>query len=240
MHSTRHTAPAEVADRATEQAAAECANGTAAGAGGRAGARAGKGRSHKSEAVSRARAVLGLMGLGLLFMTSGQGCVAFRTFDVVTKEQTTIPGSELLGDLLTVSFPGLTTFDLTKTNDFENQGVDKSDIDSVTLDSFTLTVVSPDSQDLAFFDSLSFFVEAEGLDRVRIAHYEDFQAGQREVTLLLDSVEMRDYVASDSMSFTTEVTARQPPDDTVLEAGLSFTVVASQQAACQFIHDILP
>lgn len=180
------------------------------------------------------------MSVGALMLTSAQACVAFRTFDVVTTSQSTIEGSDLLGDLFTVTFPDLATIDLSNTSEFQNQGVAKEDIDSVKLSNFTLKVVSPDTQDLAFFDALSFFVEADGLDRVRIAHYEDFQAGQREINLVLDDVELRDYVASDNMSVTTEVTARQPPDDTVLDASLVFTVVASQQAACQLLHDVLP
>lgn len=186
----------------------------------------------------RAWAWMGLVAAGVMAGPLFPGCQELLTFDVVKTAQTTVPGSDLLGDLLTVSFPEFATFDVTSTDEFQNQGITAEDIESVKIDTIVLRVVSPDEQDLAFFDAISFYVEAEGLERTRLATHTTFEEGVREVTIMPDDVELRDYVVSDTMAITTDVTARQPPEDTVLEAKISMTLVASRQGFCRALDEV--
>lgn len=186
----------------------------------------------------RAWAWMGLVAAGVMGGPLFPGCQELLTFDVVKTAQTTVPGSDLLGDLLTVSFPEFATFDVTSTDEFQNQGITAEDIDSVKIDSIILRVVSPDEQDLDFFDAITFYVEAEGLERTRLATHTTFEAGVREVTIVPDDVELRDYVVSETMAITTDVSARQPPEDTVLEAKISMTLVASRQGFCRALDEV--
>lgn len=167
------------------------------------------------------------------------GCADLLTFEVVTKAETTIEGSDLVLDLFTVAFPDLATFDLSASDEFKNQGVTKEDVESVKITEFTLEVLEPTDGDLSFFDSVSFFVEADGLERVRVAHYDTFEEGQAKVSLVLDDVELRDYAAAESMDITTEVSARSPSDDTTLQARIVLDVQATTQGACRAVTESL-
>lgn len=180
-------------------------------------------------------AVAFLFGMG----PTRPGCADFLTFEVVTKANTTIEGSDLVLDLFTVAFPDLATFDISASEEFKNQGVSKEDVESVKITEFTLEVTDPSDADLSFFDSVAFFVEAEGLERVRVAHYDQFEEGVSKVSLVLDDVELRDYAAAESMDITTDVSARSPADDTSLQARIVLDVQATTQGACRAVQESL-
>lgn len=179
---------------------------------------------------------MGAIGAALAAGPGMMGCSEVLQFPVETSAQTSIEGDPLGGLLGTIGFPDLATFDISETDEFENQGVNKEDIESVTLTSLSLKVVSPEGQDLSFFESIEFYVESGGLEKVRIAHLESFPEGVSEVQFLIDDVELRDYVAAESMAVTTDVTASAPAQDTTLEAHIAFEVVATPQGACNAIQ----
>jgi hypothetical protein len=167
------------------------------------------------------------------------GCDAATRFEVAKTATTEVQGGDPLSQLLGVAFPDLATFDLTSESEFQNQGVEKEDIDSVRIETFTLKVVSPSGQDLSFFKKIEFYVETADLPKVLVASQTEFPAGATEVELDLEDVELRDYVAADSMSVTTSVSAQQPKSDTTLEADVTFVVDASAQGACQAIQEAI-
>lgn len=171
--------------------------------------------------------------LGVLMVAGGSpSCEDALLFTVVSTSQTEIEGSALGIELVGLVFPELATFDISQSKELQNQGVEPEDLESVKLSSFTLKVSSPDTIDLSFIDSIRFLAEADGLSQVEIASYGDIPAGTRQIDLTLADVELVDYVVSDTMSITTEVQARQPSEDTVLEATVTFDVQVTPQGFC--------
>lgn len=137
---------------------------------------------------------------------------------------------ELLGDL---DFAGFDDIDITQAQEFENQGYTEDQIDSVRLETVTLTVSTPAGGNFDFLDSIAFFVEAEGEERVEIARLDPVPMGESVVELEVDgSVELRPYVVADAMTVTTEASGTRPEDDTTVDAHLSFDVDVNVSGAC--------
>ena len=138
----------------------------------------------------------------------------------------TIPGATLVEQLVGgVGFGGFTTFDLTQSEELKNQGVKRSQIDSVKLTTLSMEITAPASgQDFTFLDSITFYVEAEGQAKAEIAHGGPFTAGATSVSLTVLDVELAPYAAAPSMSFTTDVTGRKPNNDTTVSATVALGV----------------
>ena len=120
---------------------------------------------------------------------------------------------------------------ITDDQELANQGVEPGDIESVTLVEFSLEALDPSDADLEFLEELELHVEAEGLDRVRVAFQDSFPAGQAKVDFVLDEVDLAPYAVSESMTLTTDVTGRRPEDDTTVRAFVLFEVVGTVQGA---------
>lgn len=174
-----------------------------------------------------------LATLGVMIVAGGSpSCEDALIFTVVSSSQANIEGNPLGIDLVSLVFPELATFDITQSKELQNQGVEPEDLESVQITQFTLKVVSPDSVDLSFMDSIRFLAEADGLPQVEIAYYGDIAPGTREIQLTLPEVELVEYVVSDSMAIITEVEARPPSEDTILDAEVLFDVQVTPQGFC--------
>jgi len=139
------------------------------------------------------------------------------------------PLESLLSDL---GFDGFTDMDITSRQAIENQGVEPGDITDVYFEELVLSVGEPEGGDLSFIDELSFYVEAEGLDRVRVATQDSFPEGQAVVEMELDDVDIVDYVVSESMDVTTEASGGRPDEDTLVVGSFVLSVGATAQGAC--------
>ena len=160
---------------------------------------------------------------------SGCNC-GLTVFDTTVKAQTMIPGStglvKLLGDLGPLQ--GFSNIDFNNNQDFKNQGVKKSDVDSVKVTKFTLKIVSPSDQDYSFLKSLQFFAEADG-KKVLLAEKLDIdklglKAPNPTVTFDVKDVELKPFVTAPSMSITTAGSGTQPNRDTTLEAAITLRI----------------
>ena len=137
---------------------------------------------------------------------------------------------QLLGDL---AFDGFDDIDVSQSQELENQGYTEDQIDSVHLAMLTLTVSAPAGGTFDFLDSIAFFVEAEGEQRVEIARIEPVPAGATELDVPVADVELLPYVVAESMTVTTEAMGSAPDDDTTVDAHLVFDVdVNVSGAAC--------
>lgn len=151
--------------------------------------------------------------------------------------ETTIPARSVVEGLLDdFGFAGFTGLDITASQELANQGVQPGDIVDTRVVRFDLRVLNPDDGDLSFLDALSVFVEAPGLDRVRIAHLDDFPEGEAEVAMALDDVDITDHVASESMTVTTEASGRRPERATTVEADFGLSVGVTGQGACNAVQ----
>ncbi len=160
---------------------------------------------------------MGLVSILLALAT----CAGPGQIDVTETARTTIPKGSLLEQLAgDLGFADFATIDLTQSQELQNQGVERHQIEHVYLQRLMLRIVDDPSEgrDFTFIDSIAFFAEADGLPRRRIAHGGPFEEGAREVGLDLDDVDLAPYATAPSMTLTTEVSGRRPSMDTTVEA----------------------
>ena len=137
---------------------------------------------------------------------------------------------QLLGDL---AFAGFDDIEISQSQELENQGYTEEQIDSVHLTSLTLTVSAPAGGNFDFLDSIAFFVEAEGEDRLEIARLEPVPDGQTELDVPVTDAELLAYAVAPEMTVTTEVSGTSPDEDTTVDAHLVFDVdINVSGAAC--------
>ena len=150
-------------------------------------------------------------------------CSGVDDFEVTQTATAQVPAGTVLDTLpADLGFDDLTKVDVQESREYANQGVSESDVDSVRLVRVKLTVRG--GGDLAFMDSVEFFVESPGLPRVRVARGGPFPAGTSEVELQLDDVELKPYVIADSMDITSAATGRRPAEMTTIDAELVLLV----------------
>lgn len=122
-------------------------------------------------------------------------------------------------------FSEFATLDITQNQSLANQGVERSQIDSVKIQTITMTVVDPPSgQDFTFLDSIEFYVESPDLPRITIATGGPFEAGATTVELSIPDEDLADYAASPSMNITTSARGRRPDQDTTIDAKITLDV----------------
>jgi hypothetical protein len=168
-------------------------------------------------------AAVGLCSL----LTFAQGC--HLTFDVKAAGEATIPGS-LVGQL--TGLPGISNFaslDLSQTQDFKNQNVNKDHLQSVKTKSLVLSLKDPQAgQNFAFLDSIEFYAQLPNDDasKVRFAHKDAVPHDATTFPLDLDDAELLTFVVAPAMSITTSAKGRSPSQDTTIEVNVDFNVVA--------------
>lgn len=154
-------------------------------------------------------------------------------FPVEVKGESTIPGDTSPIPGLLSAFPGFGNFanlDFNQSQEFQNQGVTKDQVESVKPDHIRLQIVSPDSQDFSFLESLQFYAKA-GDQEVLVAEKSGIdQLGLKAPNPVLEmdvtDAELQPYVTAESMSIIVRGKGRLPPQDTKLEAtvGLKVTI----------------
>lgn len=160
-------------------------------------------------------------------------CQGLSTIALEGSATTTVEEGSILEELIgDIGFDEFLEMDLMQSQELRNQGVEPGDVREVYLTSFTLTAESPPGGDLSFLESMSLYVESDGLDRVRIAHADDFPEGQAEVVFELDDVDLTAYATAPSMTITTEVTGHRPDETTEVRADYIIDVVVTAQGAC--------
>lgn len=155
-----------------------------------------------------------------LAMALVTGCGGIDNFDVPIDAKATIPAGTVLDQLLDpLSFGGLESIDLSQ--DLKNQGVAKSDVDSVQLQTFSLSISAPAGQTFDFMDSVSFFVETEGQPKALVAKLDPVPQGAAKIDLGVESgLELAPYVIAPSMRMTTSVVGKRPMEQTTIAAHL--------------------
>jgi len=152
-------------------------------------------------------------------------CDSLDNIAIGQSAQSTVPMRTVLDQVLgNLSFAGFEGFDLTQAQEFENQGYGRDQIDSVRVESLSLTIDDPEDADFDFIMSIAFFAEAEGLPRVRIAFLDTVPRGASVLDLSIEDQDLLDYVVAPSMTITTEVTGTAPEQETTLTGRVDFDV----------------
>ncbi|GHG68485.1 hypothetical protein JJE73_28365 [Comamonas sp. JC664] len=128
-------------------------------------------------------------------------------------------------------FPAISSFagmDFDKNQDFKNQGIRKSEVTSVKVESLTLKVLSPNDQDLTFLDGVEFYAragdrEARIASRQNIADVE-LRLPNPVLSLQVENVELQPFVAAPTMSIIVRGRGRMPEREVRLQAVVKLQV----------------
>lgn len=141
------------------------------------------------------------------------------TIDVEGESVSVVEEGTLLEDLVgDLGFDEFLDMNVVESQELQNQGVEPGDIQDVRLVDFVLVATDPPGSDLSFLSEMALFVEAEGLERKRVAFQDAFPEGVAEVAFELEDVDLTSYAVSESMSLTVDVTGHRPADDTTVAA----------------------
>jgi hypothetical protein len=145
-------------------------------------------------------------------------CSRLDNVDVETKAKAVIPQGTLVDQLVDkLDLDAFQNIDFS--SELANQGVSKSDVDSVRLTTFTLEIDAPPGQTFDFLDTIAFFASSDGLSEVRIAHLDVVPKGATKLTLESDAgVELKPYVVAPKMRIRGQVKGTRPARETTISA----------------------
>ncbi|UQA63083.1 hypothetical protein [Polyangium aurulentum] len=150
-------------------------------------------------------------------------CDNLDNFDVDVDATAKIPAGTVLDELLGVlDFQSFNSIDLTQ--ELDNQGVTKDDVDSVVMTSFTLTIQGPAGANFDFLESVSFFAETEGQPKVLVAKLDPVPTGATRIELVTTGAELKPYVVAPKMRITAEVQGKRPMQETTVVAAVVLNV----------------
>jgi hypothetical protein len=150
-------------------------------------------------------------------------------FEVERSGSATIPRAHGGEDLQMMR---LDDMELVLTEIEDTHGIRREDLSQAEIVSFSLTVLEPADMDLSFATSIEVFAEAEGLDRIRIAHQEVFPPGELVIDLETDDVDLRDYVAAPSVTLVARIDGLAPRADVRVQADAELLLGATLRGAC--------
>lgn len=178
---------------------------------------------------SRTHWLAPLVMLGL-WTACGDGSLVH--IDIDGSDKVTVQGGNVLEDLVgDLGFDGFTNINLVDSQKLKNQGVEPGDISTARLVSFELELLEPEDGDLSFIDSFEIWVESPGLEPVLIAEAQEFPDGETYVSFDVMDVDLVDYVVSESMTFSTDISANSPREDSVVQASYVIDVGVTLQGA---------
>ncbi|MRG96726.1 hypothetical protein [Polyangium spumosum] len=144
-------------------------------------------------------------------------CDDLDNFEVDVAAKATIPAGTVLDELLGVlAFEEFQSINLTQ--ELDNQGVTKDDVDSVRMISLALVIDGPSGANFDFLESLAFYAETEGQERVLVAELAPVPKGQTSIELVMSGAELKPYVVAPSMKLTTAAKGKRPPQETRVTA----------------------
>jgi hypothetical protein len=158
-----------------------------------------------------------LLGCGLL------------TFTVDEEDETTVPSGGVLGNLLgVIDLGGLDDMDVSIEQELADQGAEPGDLKSIELTRFDLH----GDPDLGFLTSLDVYVRANGIPEALVASTGDVPAGQTDVSLDLEPIDLADQVIAGGLVFRIDAHGKPPAEETDIVADVSAEVSATAKGAC--------
>ncbi|MFW6054034.1 MAG: hypothetical protein ACOC9J_04405 [Persicimonas sp.] len=160
--------------------------------------------------------ILAVVCLASLLFGSGCGDLGSFTF-TETSQEVTVQGSGL--SQLPVDNPFGEALRLNIDLDQELEKQDAEGAEAVYLEGLDLRITEDsDGRDFDFLDQLTFYANADGLDKRQVAIIEDVPSGQSRISLDTDdSVNLKPYI-EEGMRLEAEAEGSVPDDDTTLEA----------------------
>lgn len=162
----------------------------------------------------------------------GLAACAPSSFTTEVRGETTVPAGSPPGSSLN-AFPAISSFaglDFNENQDFRNQGLGKDEVTSAKVQTLTLEVLSPNSQDFAFLEDLEFFARA-GDREERIGSKKgipklNLRPPNPLLRLDLDEVELQPFISAPTMSIIVRGRGETPGQDVRLRAVVTLEVEA--------------
>ncbi|HVY46822.1 MAG TPA: hypothetical protein VHB21_13135 [Minicystis sp.] len=159
---------------------------------------------------------LGLVGL----CTCGLDHVTVSADGKATVAKATLI-EQLLGGAL--DFTGLDSIDFSE--QFQNQGVTKDEVDGVHVSSFTLAIDAPKDGSFDFLDGIVVTASTDGEPTIEIASLDAVPKGAHQLTLNVDeNADLAPYVTAPSMTIGATVKGHRPAEDTDISAHVELDV----------------
>jgi hypothetical protein len=141
------------------------------------------------------------------------------TIDIEDSAITEVEGATILETLVgDLGFESFVSMNLVESEELQNQGVEPGDIKNARLVEFELEAMSPSGADLSFIEEMAILVESPGLPEETLASADAFPEGQALVVFDVQDVDLTDYIVSESLTLSTDVTGRRPDETTIVEA----------------------
>lgn len=168
-----------------------------------------------------------IAAIALMFFLSA--CDSLTTVIVDVESETTVQGdpSPIKIDLGPFTFDNFVSFDVSSSQEFENNNASKNNIGESYLTGFTLEVTDPDGQTLDFINSMKVYIsDGDSETKIEIARIEE--GTNTDVRLLyldvFDDSEIGKYLRADKTKITVEANGNSPRNDTTIEAVATFKI----------------
>jgi hypothetical protein len=154
-------------------------------------------------------------------------CNPTVSFDVPVAADTTVPKGTALEQLLSnVGLSQLLAVDVSQTQAFKNQNVQRNQVVSAKLTQLDLDVTAPNGGNFDWLQKITFLVDASGQTQGTVAS-KTVAAGTTAFSCDLADLELAPYVRADSFAITTNATAHHPDADTTVHLALSIHIEAN-------------
>ncbi|MFC3701203.1 hypothetical protein ACFOND_06060 [Reinekea marina] len=166
-----------------------------------------------------------IAAIALMFFLSS--CDSLTTVIVDVESETTVQKSSLFNTFTALGFENFVSFDVSSSQEFENNNASKNNIGESYLTGFTLEVTDPDGQTLEFISSMKVYIsDGESDTKIEIARIED--GTNTDVRLLYLDVfadsEIGKYLRAEKTKITVEAQGEPPQENTTIEAVATFKI----------------
>ncbi len=161
----------------------------------------------------------------LLMLAALSSCSALPLpINIHLTENTTVERGTAVEQVIGgMEFASYTALDVSQSQEMQNLYVGKSAIRNANVKLLELSILEPAEQNFDFIQEMSFFVEAEGQPKQRIA-YRKVPDNSRYFRFELDELDLKPYIQAETMKITTTVKGRRPDHDTRIGSRLIIRV----------------
>lgn len=173
--------------------------------------------------MARARNVLAAA------LMTAVGC-EIADFDVERSGVATIPSRP---DTAAITVMELDGFEVVLAEIEDTEDIGPEDISGAELRRFTIEVLDPEGDDLAFVEGIEIYAESPELERVRIAHLDDaVPRGTQRIELEVDGADLHDYIVAPTVTLSAVVDGDAPETDVRVRATALLNIGATLRGAC--------
>ena len=119
-------------------------------------------------------------------------------FDIDYTETVTIPSSTGISLPFNLYSPNVET---NSESTFEVNDTRKDLIEAINLKQLTLTILSPNGADFSFLESITIYLNAEGLNETKLAYLDDVTANAgHSINLVVSNTDFKEYIKKDEIA----------------------------------------